>query len=241
MKYKLTQTEFENLDETTQNEYSLNGDTAILNLEGEGAPTPDYISGLEKKREIEVEHRKNAEAKVKEADDRAAQLQKNLENAGGNKEEIQKIKDAHAKEIETLRQEREAEAAKVKQSRDNSLKREVADEFSKRFTVPHLIGPQFSNRLSVEEVDGKPVVRVLAEDGSASTASLADLQKEFLDNPAHKEIIVAKTGSGGGATHTPGSGGGATVKKLSQMTATEEAAFERENPDAYAAALKDNS
>ncbi len=84
-------------------------------------------------------------------------------------------------------------------------------------------------------------MRVLAEDGSASTASLADLQKEFLDNPAHKEIIVAKTGSGGGATHTPGSGGGATVKKLSQMTATEEAAFERENPDAYAAALKDNS
>ena len=88
----------------------------------------------------------------------------------------------------------------------------------------------------VEEVNGVPVVRVQNADGTPSTAALANLQKEFLDNKEFSSIIKAKAGSGGGAI--PGQGGGATTKTLKEMTASEEATFERENPEAYATALE---
>jgi hypothetical protein len=237
MKYKLTKVEFEALEESARTEYTLDGDTAVLNIEGDDAPTAEKIASLEKKRNIEVEHRKTAEAKVKEADDRAAKLQKDLESAGGNKEEIQKIKDAHSKELETMREERAAESAKVVADRNAAMVREEATKFSNdHFTIPGLISEQVAKRLVVEEVNGVPVVRVQNADGTPSTAALADLQKEFLDNKEFSSIIKAKAGSGGGAT--PGQGGGATTKSLKEMTASEEATFERENPEAYATALE---
>lgn len=236
MKYKLTKEEFEALDEASQKEYALDGDTATLVIEGDDAPTAEALAKSEQKRQIEVEHRKAAEAKVREAEDRAAQLQKDLESAGDNKEQIEQIKADHAKQIEQMRTEREAEAAKVKQERNAAMVREEAEKFSNgHFTIPGLITDQVAKRLAVEEVDGKPVIRVINADGSPSTAALADLQKEFLDNKDFAPIIKANVGSGGGAS--PNKGGGATQKKLSEMNATEQAAFEKEDPEGYAAAV----
>tara|TARA_R110000803_G_scaffold19510_7_gene50997 strand:+ start:650 stop:1369 length:720 start_codon:yes stop_codon:yes gene_type:complete len=237
MKYKLTKVEFEALSEDVSKEYILEGDSAVLNIEGDDAPTAEKIATLEKKRGIEAEHRKTAETKVKEADDRAAKLQKDLENAGGNKDAIEKLKTEHATALETMREERANESAKVVADRNAAMIREEATKFSNdHFTIPGLISEQVARRLVVEEVNGVPVVRVQNADGTPSTAALADLQKEFLDNKEFSSIIKAKAGSGGGAT--PGQGGGATTKSLKDMTASEEATFERENPEAYATALE---
>tara|TARA_R110000772_G_scaffold268565_2_gene396222 strand:- start:6759 stop:7490 length:732 start_codon:yes stop_codon:yes gene_type:complete len=240
MKYKLTKAEFEALTEEARTEYTLDGETAVLILEGDDAPTAEKIATLEKKREIEAEHRKNAETKLKEADDRAAKHQKDFESAGGNKEAIEKLRTDHAAEIEKLRTERETESAKVRGDRDAALIKEESSKFASGHFVEAPYGSTFiasemAKRLVVEEVNGSPVVRVQNADGTPSTAALADLQKEFLDNKDFSPIIKAKAGSGGGAI--PGQGGGATKKSLSEMSATEEAAFERENPDAYAAAI----
>lgn len=238
MKYKLTKTEFAALSPEVQKEYTLDGETALLKIEGEDAPTAEALERANKKLEIEKEHRKTAEIKLKEADDRAVKLQKDLETAGGNKEEIAKLQKAHADEIEKLRGEREAEAAKAKADRDKALISEEATKFAtERFTVPTLIADQVAKRMTVEEVNGVPVVRVVNADGSPSTASIADLHKEFLDNGEFKSIIKAKAGGGSGATPS-GSGSGASRKTLAEMTATEQAAFEREDPGAYAAAVQ---
>jgi hypothetical protein len=78
------------------------------------------------------------------------------------------------------------------------------------------------------------VIRVKDENGKPSALSLDELKREFLDNQEYSTIIKTKAGSGGGAT--PSSGGGATTKKLSEMTPTEEAKFEREDPEGYKAA-----
>ena len=207
-----------------------------MKIEGDDAPTAEKIATLEKKRSIEAEHRKTAETKVKESDDRAAKLQNDLENAGGNKEAIEKLKNEHAEVVEKLRSEREAESAKVKSDRNGAMIEKESSKFAnEHFITPGLISDQVAKRLTVEEVDGQPVVRVKNADGSPSTASLDDLRKEFLDNKEYSPIIKANIGNGGGAT--PGSSGGATVKKLSEMTATEEAAFEKSDPDGHAAAL----
>ena len=243
MKYTINEEGFKALDESMQKEYTLKDGVATLNIEGDDAPTQAKIDALEKKREIEVEHRKTAEGRVKDADARAAKLQKDLEAAGGSKEAIDKIKADHATEIEKLRTEREQEATKVKVDRDAALIKEQATKFATENFVDAPYGATFiaaeiAKRMTVEEVNGTPVVRVQNLDGTPSTAALADLHKEFLDNKDFSPIIEAKAGSGGGAI--PGQGGGATIKKFSEMTATEEAAFERENPEAYAAAIESN-
>ena len=242
MKYKLTEDEFKTLTESMQKEYHLKDGVALLKIEGDDAPTAEKIATLEKKRDIEIEHRKNAEAKVKEADDRAAKLQKDLESAGGSKEAIEKIKTEHAAEIEKLRTEREAETKQIIEARNASMIKEAAQEFaSKNFIeAPYgstFIAAEISKRLTVEEVSGQPVVRVVNADGTPSTASLDSLQKEFLDNKEYSPIIKGKAGSGGGAI--PGNGGGATGKSLAEMNATEEAAFAKADPDAYNTAVQE--
>ena len=241
MKYKLTKAEFEALTDEAQAEYTLEGDAATLKIEGDDAPTMERIEKLEQKRKIEAEHTKKAELKLKDADERAAKLQKDLENAGDNKGEIAKIKEAHATELEGMRKERAEESAKVKANQHGAMIRDEASSFAAKNFVDapygaEFIASQISKRLSVEEVDGVPVVRVVNADGTPSTAAIADLHKEFLDNTEFSPIIKAKAGSGGGATNS-GQGGGATSKKISEMTATEEAAMERDHPEQYAAAL----
>ncbi len=236
MKYKLTKSEFEALEEKAQKEYTLSGDSALLKIEGDDAPTIAKIEALEKKRGIEVEHRKTAETKLGEAEARAVQLQEDFKKAGGNKEAIAALELKHGQELEKLRDERATETANQIAARNESMIKDAAVKFAnERFTIPHLIQDQFAKRLSVEDVEGTPVVRVLGTDGKASTLNMADLEKEFLDNSQLSTIIKAKAGNGGGAT--PGQNGGATRKKLSEMTATEESAFEGEDPTAYAAAL----
>lgn len=242
MLYSISKEVLATLEASVQAEYVLDGDTATLNIEGDTAPTFAKIASLEKKRSIEVEHRKTAETKVKESEDRAAKLQLDLEAAGDDNGELAKIKEAHAAELEGMRAERVAQDASIKTARNAAMISEEANGFASGNFVDAPYGAKFiageiAKRLSVEEVNGAAVVRVTNADGSPSTASIGDLHKEFLDNSAFSPIIKAKAGSGGGAT-PPGSSGGATPKKISEMTATEEAAFERDSPEAYAAAIK---
>lgn len=238
MKYRITNTEFEALTPEQQALYHLDGDFATMKIEG----LPD-VASIQKKLDIEKEHRKTAEKRLAETEAREAKLKDDLANAGGNKTEIERLKAEHTAEIEKLRKERELEQTKIKEERNRVL----VNEESSKFANSHFIDSPFGNgfikgeyakRLKVEEVDGQPVIRVCNADGSPSTASLGDLQKEFLDNKAYTPIIKTKVGGGGGAV--PGLGGGATQKKLSEMSASEEAAFEKADPIAYAAALKAN-
>ena len=243
MKYKLTKTEYDGLSEDAKKEYTLDGDNAILNIEGDDAPTQAKIDAVEAKRQIEIEHRKNAETKVAEADKRAEQLEKDLENAGGDKKAIETLRAEHTKQLETLRAERAEEQKAIAQERNNAMIQDEARNFATKHFVDTPFGAQFitskvAERLTVEEVAGTPVVRVVNPDGTPSTASLSDLQKEFLDNKEFSPIIKANVGSGGGATQNIG--GGAARKSLSEMTATEEAAFERDNPTEYAAAIAES-
>ena len=241
MKYTLNKSEFEALSDEVKKEYTVTGETATLKIEGDDAPTQEKITALEKKRDIEIEHRKNAEAKVADADKRAEQLQKDLENAGGNKEAIEKLKTEHTAQLEKLREERAAENKAAADARNKTMILDEARNFASQNFVDTPYGAAFitsemSKRLAVEEVNGTPVVRVVNPDGTPSTASVGDLQKEFLDNKDFSPIIKAKVGSGGGAT--PHAGGGATTKTLAEMTATEEAEFEKQDPTGYAAALE---
>jgi hypothetical protein len=236
MKFNLNKTEFEALPEDLKKEYSLEGEAATLKIEGEGAPSLEAITRLEDKLRIEKEHRTKAEKSRDAAESSAEKLREDLGKASG-KEEITRLNEAHQKELEKIRSEREAEKTATKEAGKAQMIKETAEKFaSENFTIPKLMVGPFSQRLSIEEIDGQSVVRVKDAEGKASALSLDELKREFLDNKEFSGIIRSNAGSGGGAT--PGAGGGAPGKKISEMTAIEEAKFERENPEAYQVALK---
>lgn len=238
MKYTITKEQFGTLSAEYQSDYKLDGDNATLIIEGGPVDLTDALETAEKKRLIEAEHRKNAEAKLTAATETSEQLAKDLKAAGGDKTEIARLTKAHTEEMEKLRDERKTEIAAHTKERHAAMIDKVAAEFATdRFTIPDVMKGPIAARLSVEDVSGTEVIRVLGADGKASALSLEELKTEFVDNSAYKSIVKEPTGSGSGAQKGSGqAGGGATKKKLSEMSGTEEVAFQRDDPAGYAKA-----
>lgn len=92
-----------------------------------------------------------------------------------------------------------------------------------------LLAERIQRRLVVEMVNGEPVTRVLAADGTASNMSPDDLKAEYLQMPKYASILRASEASGGGASGGS-KGGGATGKKLSDLGDEERTKLSRDNP-----------
>lgn len=229
LKRKLTAAEWQALSEDVKKEYKPEGSDYVLDLEDTAFDTLKAEKAAEKakreKAEKDLQDLKDAAAEKerKEAEDKA--------KASGDVAALEKSwKDKAEREVE-------AEREKTKAA-DNALRVALVDTEATKIaheicTVPDLIVDKIKSRMKVEITDGVPVVRVLSADGKPSALSVADLKKEFLDNPAYKAIIKGSNASGGGAGGG-GQGGGASQKKLSEMTATEEAKFANEHPEEYA-------
>lgn len=243
MIYKLTRDEFDKLSDELKKEYKEDGESFVLSIEGDGAPDPSAFERIEKKRQLEIEHRKRAEKDLEEAEARAAKLQKDLEKAK-NSGDIEEITRRHNEQLEEIRKQREEEQSKFRKEREDALKAEERN----RFLGSHLVGgaeqdlcelvaDRYASRLSVEEIGGQQVVRVLDKDGKPSALSIGELEKEFLDNPSFSKVVRVKAGSGGGAIPGSQGGGAPTKKSLKEMSAKEEAEFEKSDPEGYQAAL----
>ena len=229
LKRKLTATEWQALSEDLKKEYKAEGDSYVLDLEDTAFDALKNEKAAEKARrekaEKDLQDLKDAEAEKvrKAAEDKA--------KADGDLTALEKSwKDKAERDVA-------AEKEKTKAA-DNALRVALVDTEATKIaheicTVPDLIVDKIKSRMKVEVTDGVPVVRVLSADGKPSALTVADLKKEFLDNPAYKAIIKGSNASGGGAGGG-GQGGGAGHKKLSEMTATEEAKFANEHPDEYA-------
>jgi hypothetical protein len=234
MKYtvSITKDEFEALDDTAKATYTLDGDEATASFDG--APGQAEIDKAVKKKGIAEEHKKKAEDKLKIQEDLSTKLQSDLDSAGGNKAEIEKVRLDYAEKVKALDVERAAEIVENRKISDNAMIREYAEKFAnERFTVPDLIADKIASRIAVEDVNGVPVLRPRNADGTPSVGTLEDVQKEFLEVPAYKGIIKANVGDGGGASQS--NGGGATNQKLSEMDADAQVAFKMENPEQFAA------
>lgn len=233
MKFKLNKTEFDSLPEAFKVEYNLEGEEATLKLEG-----GEDVSALKNAKEHEKEARKLAEDRLREAEVREQKLKKDLLSAGGDEDKLKQVEARHQKEIETLRNERQAEVNKFKEIRNTGLIQKEVAKLAESFTIPSVISPTISQRLAVEEIDGQPVVRVVNPDGSPSVSSISDLKKEFLDNKDYSSIIKANVGSGSGANSSTAASGASADVELSKMSISEKVAFKRENPEQYEALTK---
>lgn len=151
------------------------------------------------------------------------QLREQLESEYAAKEK--KLKDAHAKEKEVLE-------TTVKTVFVDNVATRIATELS---DIPDLLIPLLKDRLKMEIVDGKPVTRVMTEDGKESSMSPDDLAAEYRQNKKFERIIKASKSSGGGASG--GSGGGGASKKLKDMNDAERAEWHKRDPEGFQRAV----
>lgn len=221
MKYILTPEEHEALDDSIKGEYTEQDGAFVLTLEGhEEALVPAS------KKAIAEQHRKLAETKLKEAETREADLMKqiqNLEKSGGKdmQAKLEELRSSHEKAIADLEQKYAEEAKTAKAMQHKQLISGEADKFAREhFTTPSLIAKAMAERMTVEEVEGEPVIRVLEADGKASVKSFSELQKEFLANPEFKGIVKASQGGGGGAKPKPDGSKGGVPKDLNLLKAS---------------------
>lgn len=110
----------------------------------------------------------------------------------------------------------------------------IAEEMS---TYPTGFARELRDRLTVDVSELKPgqqpVIRVLDKDGKPSSASLAELRKEYVDSPSHKAIMKASDASGGGAGPGGNGGGGSASKAFKDMTEVERTQLFRSNPNEF--------
>ena len=221
MKLIITPEDHAKLHEDIQGEYTLKDGKYMLSLEGH----EDHFVPKAKHHMAET-HRREAEKKLTDAEAREADLLQKLENADGKKE-IEEIRANAAKDVERVKAEYAEKEAAQKAEVNKSLIAAEASKFANdKFVTPSLIQDVYSKRLTVEEVDGKSVIRVLEADGTASAKSIDDLQKEFLANEEYAPIIKAAQSSGGSATKDQHSGGSSAPKKVEFTHENSKAAVE---------------
>ena len=235
LKKRINKTAFEELDAAIQALYKKaeGSDNYVLDLED------DDGAELKKAKDREKQRADKAEKEAREAREALDALEeKHAAQSDGSltKEAAEKLRTKHAAELKKVQ---DLVAAK-----DNALSELLVDTTANQVASDLFIAPEFhthlvKNRLKLVEEDGKPVVKVLDEDGNVSDKKVEDLREEFVANSKYAPIIVGSKASGGGASGGS-KGGGAPKKTLAEMSATEEATFANENPDAYAQMLSGN-
>lgn len=140
-------------------------------------------------------------------------------------EKERKLKEDHAKETEAL-------TATVKKVYVDDVAFKIANDIT---DVPDLLLPLIEKRLQVEIIDGKPVTRVLKENGEASTMTPDELKQEYSQNKKFERIIKGSNASGGGASG--GHGGGGAPKKLKDMGDAERTEWAKRDPEGFQRAV----
>lgn len=105
----------------------------------------------------------------------------------------------------------------------------MAAELAIPGSAPALL-PHIEKRLSVEVVEGHPLVRVLDKDGSPSALSLEDLKKEISAVSAFAPLLIGSRATGTGDVGKGGNTGGTTIGRtiFDEMAPAERMKFFKE-------------
>lgn len=200
LKKKITKAEYEKLNEVFKAEYIEDGDGFRLDVDGE-----EDTGALKRAKDREAQLRKDAEAKLKEAQEQLDALGNDDARKKGDIETLEKSWKAK------LEAEQSAHAATKdkfqgvnKKNLVDAKATEIATKISK---VPTLLARVIKDRLTVDFEGDEPTTRVLDAAGKPSALTLEDLQKELVANPDYADIIIASKASGGAGKPTAKGGG----------------------------------
>ncbi len=219
LKLKLDKTTHATLPADIQKEYKADGDGFVLDTDVVWEDTTGLKSALEKERKERKDAKERVgvlEASVSELTTEKEKLEARSKPAGDLE------KSWEAKLVKATNESKARETALTTQLRTmlvDNVAIQMAGEIS---TVPDLMVPILQKRLSVEEVDGKYITRVLDSEGKASALSVNELKTEVLANTKYAPILTASKASGGGAGGgSKGGGAGGTEKPFKDMNESE--------------------
>lgn len=218
LKLKLTPTEHAALPDLVKAEYKAAGTDFILDTD----VVYEDVSGLKNALEQEKAARKKANTDKQVLEGQVADLTVRAGSAGDlEKSWTKKLEDAKVGH-ETATQGLNTQIRKLL---IDGVANQMAAEIS---TSPGLLGPVIAKRLSLEQVEGEYVTRVLTPDGKASATSLKELTEEMRATPEFAPIIQASKASGGGAN---GNRGGVGDKPFGEMNEAERTTlFKQDRP-----------
>lgn len=193
LKRSIDKTAFDALHETLKAEYKVEGDKYTLDLDGgdELLRAKEHETGERKKREKELEA-----TKVELAAITAKMAAKELDVAGVEKMWRDKVEamEASSKEADNAYKSRYAQTLVASEAE------KIARDISKS---PSLLSRVIADRLSVEFVDGEPLLRVKDAAGKASVLSTKDLALEIASNPEFEPIIIKRAAGDSNKESTP--------------------------------------
>jgi hypothetical protein len=201
--------------------YEKKGDKFVLKVEG---LEDGDVAGLKTKNETLLADIAKLKDKVKENDEAAKTAaeaaRRAAEDAAAKKGDIEALRKSADERIAAARAEVEAQykpiverqAASIRKDRIENVAIALAAKIGLKGSESLLI-PHITNRLAIEERDGDFVTVVRDTAGKASAASLDDLEKEFVGNPAFAPVIAGSKATGSGAGGSTNKGGGAAGAK----------------------------
>lgn len=237
LKHKIDEAAFKKLPKDVQAEYKKADGSEDYVLDVEGL---EDTGALKRAKEHETERRKKAEKDLKDLETKVEEAQNELSELREAKAKGGDAVAAETKKWEAKLQKREKELADANGALQKALQEQMVNNVAMQVATElagdnaEILLPHITRRLTAEFKDGKVATAVLGADGQPSATTVDELKKEVLSSGKYAAVVVASKGSGsGGAAPRRGAGGNPTQKKLSEMTATEEATFAREHPDKY--------
>lgn len=217
LKLKLTKDEHAKLGDAFKPEYKADGENFVLDTD---VPFED-VTGLKSALATQKEQRLAATNKVKELETQVTTLTEEKETLTARAKspgDVEKSYQAKVAKLETdAKTEREKLTGQLRNILVDGVATQIATEIS---TAPHLLTPVLKNRLSIEEVDGKFITRVLDSEGKASALSVNEFKEEILANKDYAPILTASKASGGGNTGKQMPPDGKAFNKMSESELT---------------------
>jgi hypothetical protein len=213
LKKKMTKEDHANLPDHLKSEYIEDGEGYRLDIDGD-----EDNGALKRAKDREVQLRRDAEAKLKAAQE---QLDALGSDDARKKGDIQTLEKSWQKKIDDQKTSYEDRLGKLTSHTKSQLVDNVAMQIaSKISSAPAIMLPHIKARLAADFDGDSPVTRVLGADGSLSSMSIDALSAEFVANKDFSAIILASkaTGGAGSTSRSPAGSAPDSVKPLNLAT-----------------------
>lgn len=211
----LTQEGFETLDDERKQLYIKNDedDSYALKFKIKGVKTEQDVDNVLRAKSHEAKLRKQAEDKLKAANDQLAEIEAAKlaaeHDALLKSNDVKAIEESWQTKHNSAIADRDAKlaaaTARLEQLTVGNIAESIANEIS---VVPKLLIPFIKARLKVTEADNDAgfEVRVVDANGQISAMSVSELSKEFAENPEYAKVIKASSSAKSRSTSTDGEG-----------------------------------
>lgn len=151
---------------------------------------------LKRAKDREVQLRKEAEARAREAQEKLESLSDVDAKKRGDVEALEK---SWQTKLEKTTAEYQEQIDKFKKSTEKNLREGTARTVAAKIsTAPDLLHPHLISRLAVDYDGDEPKLRVLDSNGQPSAMTVDELSAEFVANKNYSAIMTASKASGGG-------------------------------------------